>query len=373
MIFYVFNGILYDMDGRSKRAVVTLVIGLVLNISLGVAKLVVGILAGSVSVSSDAFNNLSDSAVSLVTIIAVALAARAADYDHPYGHGRYEYIATFILGAVIVAVGAEVLISGIERAITPVDVAFDTAVWVTLGVSVAVKAFMAVFYTVRGRAQNSGAIKAAAVDSVSDALVTSVVLACAVAERFTGAHIDGYVSIAVAIVILVFALRILKDVVSRLLGARPDPELVTRVDGILTSSDNVVSTHDLIINDYGAMSKIAEVDVVFPAEMSFMDVHAECDALEKRVLEETGVRLCIHADPLITDDPTLTELCKSLGELLEAFGATAHDIAIDECKKTVVLDVRLPKSGGPIDEIRSLVEAEARRITGCGATITFDY
>lgn len=362
-----------SMNERNKKAVITLVIGLILNIALGASKLAVGLLADSASVSSDAFNNLSDAAVSVVTIIAVALAARAADYDHPYGHGRYEYIATFILGAVIVAVGVEVLIGGIERAVEPVDVDFDTAVWATLGVSVGVKGFMAVFYTISGRKSGSDAIKAAAVDSMSDAFVTTVVLCCALAEKFTGAHIDGYVSIAVAVVILVFAFRILKNVVSRLLGSRPDPELVAKVKAALAQSDKVLSAHDLVINDYGANNKIAEVDAVFPAEMSFVEVHAECDAIERRVLEETGVRLSVHADPLVTDDPRLTELCARLDEMLEPFGATAHEVAIDECKKTVRLDITLSDGGAPLGEIRALVGAETRRITGCGAEIGIDY
>ena len=361
------------MNERNKKAVATLVVGLILNIALGASKLAVGLLADSASVSSDAFNNLSDAAVSVVTIIAVALAARAADYDHPYGHGRYEYIATFILGAVIVAVGIEVFIGGIERAIEPVDVAFDTAVWATLGVSVGVKGFMAAFYAASGRRTGPDAVKAAAVDSMSDAIVTTVVLCCALAEKFTGAHIDGYVSMAVAVVILVFAFRILKNVVSRLLGARPDPELVAKVRAALEQSEKALSAHDLIINDYGAANKIAEVDVVFPAEMSFVEVHAECDAIERRVLEQTGVRLSVHADPLVTDDPRLTELCARLGELLGPFGATAHEVAIDECKKTVRLDITLTDGGAPLDEIRALVDAEARRVTGLSAEIGVDY
>lgn len=360
-------------NSRTKNAVVTLIIGLALNIALGAAKLVVGILSDSVSVSSDAVNNLSDAAVSVVTIVATCLAARAADHDHPFGHGRYEYIATFILGAVIAAVGIEVLRNGIERAINPVDVAFDVAVWATLGCSVAVKLFMAVFYRVRGKKTGSDTINAAAVDSISDAIVTGFVAVCAIIEKFAGVHIDGYVSIALAVVILVFAVRILKQTIGRLLGARPDPELIKKVESILTSAPQVISVHDLIINDYGETNKIAEADAVFSAEMSFVDVHAACDELERSVLETTGVRICIHADPLITDDSRLDEIRERVDGVLGAYGATAHDYSIDDCKGAVALDISLPDDRAPKDDIIKQVEAQVRAVLSYSVEIHVDY
>ncbi len=361
------------MNSRTKSALITLIIGLALNVALGAAKLTVGLISGSVSVASDAANNLSDAAVSVVSIVAVALAARGADHDHPYGHGRYEYIATFILGAVIAAVGIEVLRDGVDRAVHPVDVGFDTAVWVILGVSVGVKAFMAVFYRVRAAKQNADTVKAAAVDSMSDAIVTSVVLACALIERYTGVHIDGYVSIGLSVVILVFAFRILKRVISRLLGERPDAELVSKINGILDSSALAVSSHDLVINDYGEQNKIAEVDLVFPAKLTFVDVHAECDLLERRVAEETGVRLSIHADPLITDDDRLNELRKDIDGALKGFNASAHDLAINDHTKTVELDIRLPDDDAPEEEIKAIVTAIVKGVLPYDVAIDTDY
>ena len=347
-------------DKRTKGAVATLVVGLVLNIALGATKLIVGILSGSVSVSSDAANNLSDAAVSLVSIIAVSLSARAADHDHPYGHGRYEYIATFVLGAVILAVGFEIFRGGVDRAINPVPVAFDTGVWVALAVSIAVKSFMAVFYFVRGKKQRSDTVKAAAVDSVSDAAVTTVVLVCAIVERYTGLFIDGYASIAVSAVVIVFAVRILRQIVSRLLGERPDPELEQKLYDIVSSVPEVISAHDLIINDYGEQNKIAEIDAVFPADMSFVDVHAACDGMERRAAFELGVRLSVHADPHIADDERLTSLTERIAAAIGRFGATTHDLSVDDERKVVELDIRLPNDGAPESEIKALVAAEIR-------------
>ena len=360
------------MNNRTKNAVVTLAIGLALNICLGVAKLVVGLLSDSTSVMSDAFNNLSDAAVSVVTIVATALAARAADHEHPFGHGRYEYIAAFVLGAVIFAVGIEVLTSGIERAISPVDIDAGAAVWATLGAAIGIKAFMAGFYAVRGKRNGAETIKAAAVDSASDAAVTSAVLICAVIERFTGAHIDGYAAIAVAVVILIFALRILKNTASRLLGERPSPELERTVRDIILSAPHVVSVHDLVINDYGEAKKIAEADAVFPAELKFVEVHAVCDEIEREVYEKTGVALTVHADPLITDDARLDKIGAQLDELLKSYGATEHDLAIDDCKKVVRVDIK-PPVGTPIEHIKAQAEAEIKAILPYAVEIHIDY
>ncbi len=357
---------------RNKSALITLIVGLALNISLGVAKFVIGRLSASVSVTSDALNNLSDAAVSVVTIIAVALSARAADHDHPYGHGRYEYIAAFVLGAVVFAVGLEVLSGGIKRAITPETPEFGTAVWITLGISVGVKAFMAVFYSIRGRAENSEAIKAAAVDSMSDAIVTSIVLICAVIERYSGAHIDGYVSIAVALFIILLAVRILRSVINRLLGARPDPALFDAINAIVTDRPEVVSAHDLIINDYGENNKIAEIDAVFPAEMSFVEVHSVCDALEKEARLKLGVRLSVHADPLLVDDARLVEMREHVEKAIGSLGASAHDMEIDDEKHTVRLDIKVPNDA-PTAELKSIAEAEIKKAVDYDVDIDIDY
>lgn len=359
------------MNERTKSAVITLAVGLGLNISLGVAKLVTGLMSGSTSVTSDALNNLSDAAVSVVTIAAMFLAARAADHDHPFGHGRYEYIATFILGAVITAVGVEVFIGGVRRAVEPEAYEFGIAVWLTLGLSIAVKLFMAVFYIVRGKLTGSDTIKAAAVDSASDAAVTSVVLACAFIEKYSGALIDGYVSIAVSAVILVFAVRILKSTIGRLLGARPDPALYDGVMGILTASPAVISVHDLVINDYGERNKLAEADAVFPADMSFIDVHAVCDGLEREVLEKTGVKLCLHADPHI-EDGRLNELGEKIEALAASFGAGVHDISIDDERRCVTLDIALGDKS-PRDETVAQVQALIRSQLDYDAEIGVDY
>ena len=357
---------------RNKSALVTLIVGLVLNISLGVAKLVVGQLSESVSVVSDAFNNLSDAGVSVITVLAVALSARAADHDHPYGHGRYEYIAAFVLGAAVAAVGIEVMANGIRRAITPVSPEFGTAVFVTLGASIGVKAFMTVFYTVRGRKENSATIGAAAVDSLSDVAVTTVVLVCAVIERNCGAHIDGYVSIAVAVFILVLAVRILKSVIDRLLGSRPDQALYDGINEIVTSRPEVISSHDLIINDYGAAIKIAEIDAVFPADMSFVDVHAACDAMEKQAFTKFGVRLSVHADPLIVDDARLVDIRNHIDGIIANFSASAHDIEIDDGARVVRLDIHVDGKA-PIQELKAMVEAEIRKTVDYAVEIDIDY
>lgn len=363
------------MKKRVDGAVVALAIGLALNIILGVTKLAAGVISRSTSVLSDALNNISDAAVSVVTVAATALAARRADHVHPFGHGRYEYIATFVVGAGILAVGVEAFIAGVERIIEPVAMDIGVLVWVTLALSISVKSFMAVMYFARAKRSATGAdtLRAAAVDSVSDAAVTTVVLCCMIAELYTGAHIDGYASVAVSAVILVFAFKILRSTVSRLLGERPDPELYEKVRNIIMSFDKVVSVHDLIINDYGAATKIAEVDAEFPDSMTFVEVHEVCDGIERAVLEKTGIRLCIHADPVIDSDERLVELKRRVSDVLGSYGATAHDLTINDANATVELDVMLPLADSPEAEISAQVKACITAVLPYDVNINIDY
>lgn len=362
------------MKSRTDNVVITLSVGLALNILLGTVKLVAGILSRSSSVTSDGVNNLSDAAVSVVTIVATCLAARGADHKHPHGHGRYEYIATMLLGAVIIAVGAEVFTSGIKHAIAPQPVAADALMFSALGASIAVKAFMAVLYLVHGRRAGSDTMKAAAIDSVSDVAVTSVVLVCAIIEHFTSVMIDGYVSIAVAVVILVMGLRIVKQTVSRLLGERPDPKLFGDVENIILSHPEVLSVHDIVINDYGAANKTAEADAVFDAKMKFVDVHRICDAIEREVRDGTGVRLSLHADPLERGNKKLNALREEIEKTLAPFDAAAHDIEICDGEKTVRLDIAVKSDKTPTAEIIEIVRAQVKQsYADCEVKIDVDY
>lgn len=360
------------MKNRIGGAVATLALGLVFNLMLGAAKLVVGVISQSASVTSDALNNISDAAVSVVAIIATALSARRADHDHPYGHGRYEYIAAFVVGAAVLSVGVEAFVGGFRRVMNPMAGAFDATLFITLGAAIAIKAFMAVLYYIRGKKLAADTLGAACIDSISDVAVTSVVLACLLVERYTGIHIDGYAAMAVAAVIIVLAVKILRATVNRLLGARPDPVLYAKLRGILESNAAVLSVHDIVINDYGTDKKLAEADAVFPSDMPFTDVHAVCDALERKVYAETGIRLCLHADPLLVG--VAHELDASVAEILVAYGASAHDISIDDEKKCVELDVMLPIAGAPETEIEGQVRAAIRaRLPEYAVTVNVDY
>lgn len=361
------------MQDRVKNAVATLAVGLALNIGLGVAKLVAGMLCGSVSVTSDALNNISDAAVSVVTIIATALAARKADREHPFGHGRYEYIAAFVVAAGILAVGAEVAINGVRRIITPETVRYDLAMWITLGIAVAIKGMMSVMYFVRAKKVRSETLAAAAVDSVSDVAVTTAVLCCALAERYTGAHIDGYASVAVSAVILLFAVRMLRSTVSRLVGERPSAELYREVKDIICASPEVLSVHDIVINDYGEANKIAEADAVFPADMTFVAVHAACDAIERAVRERTGIKLSLHADPSAEKDARLELMERRVSEAIAPFGATAHDISFDENAERVELDILLEADGAPESEITAAAKAAVLTVEDCEVVVNIDY
>lgn len=356
------------MGKGNKSALVTLVIGLALNILLGAGKLVVGIITDYAAVKSDAVNNISDAAVSVVTIVATALAARGADSDHPYGHGRYEYIAAFVVGAVVLAVGVEVLIAGVRRAITPAVSEMNTPLIIVMSLSIAVKLGMACMYFVRGK--KSGTLKAAGVDSASDAAVTTAVLGCTFIQHYTGMDIDGYAAIAVSLVILVCAFKILRSTVSRLVGERADPALCEQVKRIILSHPAVLSVHDIIINDYGSANKIAEADAVFSSDMSFVAVHDVCDGLEREVLLSTGVKLSLHADP--SADGRAAALAERLSEVLSPYGVTAHDIRIDDGQKTVCFDISVGAKV-PVTEVCEQAKACAKAFIPYDVTVEVDY
>lgn len=362
------------MEKRTKSAVITLVIGLTLNIALGVSKLVTGMLTHASAITADALNNLSDSAVSIVTIAATALAARAADREHPFGHGRYEYIATFILGAMIVVVGIEALTSGIRRIITPVVVDYSAVLWSVLGVSIAVKAAMSVFYRLRGAKLKSDAIKAAATDSLADVIVTSTVLVCAVIESTTSVNLDGYVTLAVAVFIIVLALKILKNTIDMLLGKRPDEALSAQIYGILTGCAEIVSVHDLVINDYGVGNKIATVDAVLPSNLEFVRVHEICDTLEREVHKSVGVKLTIHADPLIENNEELSAVNARIAEVLQPLGLVCHDVYIDHENNAISFDICVDREV-PIgaDELIQRVKDSVAAASDFAVSIHLDY
>ena len=305
-------------------------VGVVRNGVLVAAKLLVGLAAGSVSVVADAMNNLSDIASSLVSLLGFKLAARRADREHPFGHGRYEYIAALTVAVFVVVVGVELGRDSIARLIDPAPVTFTAAGLISLFLSMLLKAALALFY--RGLAQkyNAAPLRASSADSVSDVVATGAVLIGAALSRFAGVNIDGWLGLAVGAFIVWSGIRLVRDALSPLLGEPPDPELVRRMAETIKSRPEIISMHDLIVHDYGPVRRFASAHVEISGALSAQEAHAVIDAVEREVPRQEGVHLLLHHDPVSTDAELgkvrarIQQCVKSVDERL-----TVHDVHIE--------------------------------------------
>lgn len=321
---------------RFKYAKVTSVLGVIANVILFAIKLLAGILSGAVSIIADAFNNLADASVSVVSFIGFKLSMRPADKEHPYGHGRYEYVTAFIVCAVIMVIGVELLKSGIEKIITPsaLDNNFFIVTVIILAVSILIKVGLAIVNGSGAKLISSDTLRATSADSRNDAIATTIVLISVIVNRFTGVNLDGYMTIAVALFILISGIGIIKDTISSLIGKPPEKEKVEEIKQKLLSYENVLGVHDLIVHDYGAGRQFASVHLEMPAEYDVILSHEQIDAIEKKFYEEDGLEIVIHYDPVSTTNPLAVEMREFLTSNVTTVyeKLSVHDVRIVEGK-----------------------------------------
>ena len=290
-----------DPDVRTSYGLMAGVVGIVCNVVLCLAKGAIGLMSGSVSIVADAINNLSDASSNIVTLAGFKLASKPADKGHPYGHGRFEYLAGLVVAVLVAAVGLELARSGIERIIEPQDVEFGLRLVVVMLLSVAVKAWMMGFNRTLGRRIESETLEATAIDSRNDVITTLTVLACSTVSYFTGVQLDGWVALGVGAFVLVSGLGLVRDTVNPLLGQAPSEEVVNRVHEIILGKPGVLGMHDLMIHDYGPGRKFASAHVEMPADGDPLKIHALLDSMEKQVERELGIVLTLHYDPIVCD------------------------------------------------------------------------
>ncbi len=349
---------------RQKRGVSAGLTGLCLNLLLGAGKLAAGIISGSVSLTTDGVNNLSDAGSSVVTVSAFALSERKADKEHPYGHGRYEYIASFIIGLLIIIVGAEFLITSIKKIISPEPVNMNSLGIIILSVSIAVKFFMFVFYGAAGKKIESDALKAAAFDSLSDCFVTGVVLAAFVASEFVSFNIDGICGIFVSLAVAIGGLKIVFETMNKLLGNGSAPELEREICELVCGGDMVVGVHDLRLHDYGPNVRIGSVHAEFDKNLSIVEAHRIIDELEKRAAAELQVNLVIHVDPVDVSDPELNDLRKTIRDVISRYhNSSIHELQLSKDEKNVSFHIKLPQKYEAIKtEVLSTLTASVRSL-----------
>lgn len=291
-----------DIEVRERCGMASGGIGIALNLLLCIGKFIAGTISGSISVMADAFNNLTDAASSVVTLIGFRLAGQKPDDEHPFGHGRMEYLAGLIISMLILLVGFELGKSSIEKIIHPVDVAFSVLSAVILIISVCIKLWMCFFNRALAKKIGSTALAATATDSLSDAIATTVVLVGLLVGRFTGFHIDGFLGIVVTVFILRAGLGAVKDTLDPLLGQAPDPALVKDVQNTVLSHDEIVGIHDLIIHDYGPGRRMLSLHAEIPADADIMAAHDVIDHIERELKDKYAVEAVLHMDPVVMGD-----------------------------------------------------------------------
>ena len=273
--------------------------GISCNLFLFLLKLFVGLYINSIAVISDAFNNFSDFGSSLITILGAKFSSRPPDRGHPHGHGRYEYIASLVVSFMIFMVGLQIVRSSIDKIINPEDVQLNTLSIIILLVSVSVKIWMFHYNKYISKIINSSVNKAAAYDSLNDAIATGTVLIATTAGKYVDfPMIDGLIGLTISLLIIYTGFKIARDSVNLLLGSSPDPELIEKINTLVLKGKYIKGTHDLKVHDYGPGNIIASIHAEVSDDVNIVDVHSEIDNIEKEIKKELGVNIVIHMDPV---------------------------------------------------------------------------
>ncbi len=336
-------------------------VGICCNLLLFGFKLLVGTLSGSVSITADALNNLSDASGSIVTLIGFRLADKPADAHHPFGHARAEYLSGLAVAVMILFIGFELAKSSVQKIFAPAPVVLSVLTAAVLLVSIGMKLWMCLFNRRLGKLIGSTALLATAADSRNDCIATSAVLLAAAAEQLLDIRIDGFVGLGVACFILYSGLHLAKETVSPLLGEGADPELRETLLDYIRSQPKVLGYHDLMVHDYGPGKRYASLHVEMDHREDPMECHERIDQMERECMRSHNVHLVIHYDPVVTDDPELSRLKAEVSRLLRQRDPrlALHDFRMIQGRKhmNLVFDVPLPEDlRGKEDRIRCGIE-----------------
>ena len=297
-----------DIKVREAYGTLGSVTGIVVNLILAISKYFAGVISGSISVTADAINNLSDAGSSIISLFGVKLSAKPADKDHPYGHGRVEYISALAVAFVVLLMGFELFKSSIDKIINPVPVKFSWISLIILVVSILAKLWLGFFNKNLGKRINSSPMMAVMKDSFSDCLATGVALIAIIISAFSDVSVDGYLGIVVAGFIFLAGFNIFKDTMADLLGKPADREFTEEIEKKILSYDKIVGVHDMIIHDYGPGRKFASAHAEVSSLDDIMEIHDIIDLAERDILNEYGLIISIHTDPIVTDDERINQL-----------------------------------------------------------------
>ena len=333
---------------RTRYGILASIVGMVCNIILFGIKLTVGLVINSISVMADAFNNLSDAASSVISFIGVKLAERPADKEHPFGHGRFEYIAALAVSFLILQVGFTLFKSSFTKVLNPEEISFNPVLTGILCISVFIKVWLMFFNRKLGKRINSSVMMATAADSLGDVMVTTATVLSTIIAGLTGWKIDGYMGLVVSVFVMIAGFKIAKDTLEPLLGQAIDREVYEKLTNMVESYEDIVGTHDLIIHSYGPSHRMATIHAEVPNNIDFEKAHETIDRIERDVLQKLDIFLVIHMDPIEVNDSMILEkrdmVIRVIAELESK--ADIHDfrIVMGELQINLIFDLVIPYS-----------------------------
>lgn len=335
-----------DQRVRSAYGYLCGVVGIVINVLLFSGKFIAGFISGSVAVTADAFNNLSDAGSSIISLIGFRLASQKPDPHHPFGHGRFEYIASLIISMIIIMMGFELGKDSVGKIITPEKVEFSVLTFVILGISVAAKFYMFIYNRGIGKKIDSSTLRATAADSISDTVSTVAVLISAILTVKTGIMIDGWVGLAVAGLIIFAGISSAKETIDSLLGTPPDEDFCRKIEEIVLSHEGMIGIHDMIVHNYGPGRIFISLHAEVPSDGDFVGIHDTIDNIEHDILRETGCLATIHMDPVDVRDEQTALMKAKVAEIISGIDEkiTFHDFRMvsGPTHTNVIFDIVVP-------------------------------
>ncbi len=320
--------------------------GIFLNICLFIGKLIAGLLSNSIAIIADAANNLSDAASSAITLIGFKISEQKPDKDHPYGHGRVEYIAGLLISVAIVFMGFELIKSSFDKIIHPQKMACDMITVIILIASILVKIYMFSYNRSIGKKIESVVMSATATDSLSDTVATFVVLLSTLIYQFTGFNIDAYCGVLVGFFILYSGTNAAKETISPLLGQPPKPEFVEQIKNLVMSHEEILGIHDMIVHDYGPGRIMTSLHAEVDAKGDIMEIHDLIDRIENEIQEQCSCQAVIHMDPILVNDPYTDELKEKVRKMIDELDPNIHfhdfRVVKGPTHTNIIFDIVLP-------------------------------
>lgn len=352
---------------RTAYGVLTSMVGIGCNILLFGAKILVGIMARSISVMADAFNNLSDAASSIVGFVGVKMAGKPADEDHPFGHGRIEYISAFIVAFFVIQVGFSLFKNSVGKIRNPEEMVFNITTVAVLLLSVAVKLWLGIFNRTLGKRIHSTVMMATAADSLGDVAVTLATVVSLLVFGIFHVNIDGIVGLAVSVAVMIAGVNIARDTLAPLIGQAIDPRIYKEIKDFVEKYEGIVGTHDLIVHNYGPSKSMASIHAEVPSDQNIEVSHEIVDTIERECLRDLGIFLVIHMDPVETHNERVSAIKEEMGQVLSGLDSRLefHDLRVVDGTKRInlIFDLVVPRDYNEAmrDKLRIRVSEEMQK------------